>query len=123
MTNKLIQENESLKEQLNKENTEKHLANVKRLKAECEVESLKAQLKSLRNSTIDLCVKECMLPVLHKGDKIKLYGKETTVEGFSVVYNDGIGDYEIILHTTGRADPFKRSLDVIEILNALKTPD
>lgn len=61
MTNKLRQESESLKEQLNKENTEKHLANVKRFKAECEVESLKAQLKSIRNSTIDECVNECQI--------------------------------------------------------------
>lgn len=56
------------------------------------------------------------LPKLDKGDKIKLYGKETEVIGFNVAWNEGLFDYEIILLTEGRGDPFKRSLDSIEIL-------
>ena len=58
------------------------------------------------------------LPRLEKGDKIKLYGKVTTVTGFEVYWNDALEPpiYEIILLTTGRGDPFKRSLDVIEVL-------
>ena len=59
-----------------------------------------------------------LLPRLGKGDKIKLYGKITTVTGFEVYWNDALEPpiYEIILLTTGRGDPFKRSLDVIEVL-------
>lgn len=56
------------------------------------------------------------LPKLDKGDKIKLYGKETEVIGFNVSWNEGLFDYEIILLTEGRGDPFKRSLGSIEIL-------
>lgn len=57
------------------------------------------------------------LPHLNKGDKIKLYGRVTTVTGFGVQWNDALDKYEIILWTTGRGDPFERSLDVIEVLN------
>jgi hypothetical protein len=57
------------------------------------------------------------LPKLQKGDKIKLYGRITSVEGFRVIWNEAFNDYEIILLTTGRADPFKRSLDVIELIS------
>ena len=58
------------------------------------------------------------LPMLEKGDKIKLYGKETTVEGFDISYNDALTppQYEIILLTTGRGDPFRRSLAQIELI-------
>lgn len=56
------------------------------------------------------------LPFLEKGDQIKLYGKTTTVEGFEVSYNDGFEAYEIILLTTGRGDPFKRTLPNIELI-------
>lgn len=61
-------------------------------------------------------LKECELPRLEKGDKIKLYGKETTVVGFTASYNDALNKYEIILLTTGRSDPFYRTLDQIELL-------
>lgn len=60
--------------------------------------------------------KHSILPRLEAGDKIKLYGKETTVEGFRVSYNDSLQEYEIILLTTHRTDPFYRSLDCIEVL-------
>jgi len=58
-----------------------------------------------------------ILPKLEKGDKIKLYGKETIVKGFDVHWNDALNppQYEIILLTTGRGDPFYRSLDKIEL--------
>ena len=58
-----------------------------------------------------------VLPKLEKGDKIKLYGKETIVKGFDVHWNDALNppQYEIILLTTGRGDPFYRSLDKIEL--------
>ena len=59
------------------------------------------------------------LPILEKGDEIKLYGTKTIVKGFEVYYNDALNppQYEIILLTTGRGDPFKRSLDKIELIN------
>jgi hypothetical protein len=50
------------------------------------------------------------------GHKIKLYGKETTVEGFYPTYNDALERWETIMLTDGRGDPFERSLDVIEVL-------
>jgi hypothetical protein len=53
---------------------------------------------------------------LEIGDKIKLYGRITTVVGFSALWNDALEDYEIILLTTGRGDPFKRSLKHIELV-------
>ena len=58
-----------------------------------------------------------VLPKLEKGDKIKLYGKETIVKGFDVHWNNDLNppQYEIILLTTGRGDPFYRSLDKIEL--------
>lgn len=58
------------------------------------------------------------LPELKKGDKIKLYGNETTVTGFDVIWNDALipPQYEIILLTTGRGHPFKRSLANIELI-------
>ena len=58
------------------------------------------------------------LPKLQIGDKIKLYGKETTVTGFEANWNDALEPprYEIILLTIGRGDPFYRSLDSIELL-------
>lgn len=63
-----------------------------------------------------------VLPKLEIGDKIKLYGRKTTVEGFDVVWNEGLipPQYEIILLTTKRGDPFKRSLSEIEILTKRK---
>lgn len=63
------------------------------------------------------------LPLVEIGDNIKLYGKETTVEGFKVSYNDALTppQYEIILRTTKRGDPFKRSLKNIEVLT--KSPN
>lgn len=59
-----------------------------------------------------------VLPKLEKGDRIKLYGKETEVIGFEAAWNDGLNPpgYEIILLTIGRGDPFKRSLNCIEVL-------
>jgi hypothetical protein len=56
------------------------------------------------------------LPKLEVGDKIKLYGKETIVTGFKVNWNDALEQQEIILLTTGRGDPFYRSLANIEII-------
>ena len=58
------------------------------------------------------------LPRLKVGDNIKLYGKETTVTGFELSYNDALTPpkYEIILLTTGRGDPFYRSLEQIEVI-------
>jgi hypothetical protein len=56
------------------------------------------------------------LPNIEIGDKIKLYGRITTVVGFNVLWNDDLEDYEIILLTTGRGDPFKRSLKQIELV-------
>jgi len=56
------------------------------------------------------------LPKLEVGDKIKLYGKETIVTGFKVNWNDALDQHEIILLTTGRGDPFYRSLANIEII-------
>jgi hypothetical protein len=56
------------------------------------------------------------LPHIEIGDKIKLYGRITTVVGFNVLWNDALEDYEIILLTTGRGDPFKRSLKQIELV-------
>lgn len=58
---------------------------------------------------------EMKLPFLEKGDEIKLYGKKTIVEGFTASWNEAFNEYEIILLTTGRGDPFRRSLDVIEL--------
>ena len=59
-----------------------------------------------------------VLPELNRGDIIKLYGKKTTVIGFNVQYNDALTppQYEIILLTTGRGEPFFRSLDHIELI-------
>lgn len=59
------------------------------------------------------------LPKLEKGDKIKLYGVDTTVESFGAQWNDSLDPptYEIILFTTGRADPFLRSLCSIELID------
>ena len=59
------------------------------------------------------------LPILEKGDEIKLYGKLTTVEGFEAYYNDALEEYEIIILTTGRGDPFRRTLRNIEIPSPL----
>lgn len=50
------------------------------------------------------------------GQKIKLYGEETIVEGFYPSYNDALERWETIILTEGRGDPFERSLDVIEVL-------
>ena len=43
---------------------------------------------------------------------------ETKVTGFELSYNDALTPpkYEIILLTTGRGDPFYRSLNQIEVL-------
>jgi len=57
------------------------------------------------------------LPFLYKGQIIILYGKKTFVEGFEVIYNEVFEQYEIILLTTGRGDPFLRTLSKIEIPN------
>jgi hypothetical protein len=51
------------------------------------------------------------------GHTIKLYGKETVVEGFYPAYNDALERWETIILTEGRGDPFERSLDVIEVLH------
>ena len=74
----------------------------------------------MENKQEKVTPEEILLPKLEKGDKIKLYGDKTTVTGFDVVWNEGLNppQYEIILMTTGRGDPFKRSLDVIEILKS-----
>lgn len=53
---------------------------------------------------------------LYPGDTIKIYSKETKIIGFSAQFNDGIERWETVIHTTGRGDPFERSLDVIEVL-------
>lgn len=52
---------------------------------------------------------------IRPGDKIKIYGKETTVTGFYGTYNDGLEKWETIILTEGRGDPFERSIDVIEV--------
>ncbi len=55
------------------------------------------------------------------GNKIKIYGQETTVKGFYLDYNDGFEDiegkgrWEVIILTEGRGDPFERSLENIEV--------
>lgn len=49
------------------------------------------------------------------GDTIKIYGEETKVLGFHGAYNEGLEKWETIILTTGRGDPFERSIDVIEI--------
>lgn len=49
------------------------------------------------------------LPILEKGDSIIIYGEHKTVMGFTAQWNDGLNEYEIILLTTGRADPFFRT--------------
>lgn len=49
------------------------------------------------------------------GDAIRIYGKETIVEGFHGAYNEGLGKWETIIMTTKRGDPFERSIDVIEV--------
>lgn len=84
----------------------------------------RAPLLEERNRQLEKRVEELTaaltaLPHFEIGDRIKLYEKETTVTGFSVCYNDALipPRYEIILHTTGRADPFQRSLSAITILN------
>jgi hypothetical protein len=53
---------------------------------------------------------------LWAGDTIKIYGKETTITGFSAQYNDARGIWETIIHTVGRGDPFERTLSDIEVL-------
>jgi hypothetical protein len=53
---------------------------------------------------------------LYVGDTIKIYGEETTITGFCASYNDGLEKWETIIYTIGRAEPFERSLGVIEIL-------
>lgn len=68
------------------------------------------------NLSVNISDEGTELPELHKGDKIKLYGRKTTVEGFTAQWNDAFDKYEIIIHTTGRGDPFRRSMDVIEII-------
>lgn len=59
----------------------------------------------LKHSDIDIQV----------GDRIRIYNKETTVEGFFGSYNEGLERWETIIMTTKRGDPFERSLDVIEV--------
>lgn len=49
------------------------------------------------------------------GDLIRIYAKETIVTGFYGSFNEGLKRWETIISTTGRGDPFERSLDVIEI--------
>jgi len=53
------------------------------------------------------------------GNKIKIYGNETTVKGFYLSFNDALdmdkGRWETIILTEGRGDPFGRSLNVIEV--------
>ena len=75
-------------------------------------------LKDYKQQLI-LPVVSVTLPKLQIGDKIKLYGKETKVTGFELSYNDALTPpkYEIILLTTGRGDPFYRSLDQIEVVD------
>lgn len=51
------------------------------------------------------------------GSRIKIYGEETWVTGFYASFNEGMQKWETIILTTGRGDPFERSLDVIEVLN------
>jgi len=51
---------------------------------------------------------------IQAGDKIRIYGKETTVEGFYGAYNEGLERWETILSTKS-GHPFERSIDVIEV--------
>jgi len=68
------------------------------------------------NNCCNLAGVRLSLPKLEIGDKIKLYGKETTVKGFTVCWNEAFKSYEIIILTNGRGDPFYRSLDKIELI-------
>lgn len=49
------------------------------------------------------------------GDRIRIYGTETTVEGFYGSYNEGLERWETIILTTKRGDPFERSIEHIEV--------
>jgi len=95
-------------------------SNLEKIKSFCETSDeyhflikVKMEVKNLAQPDVS-----GSLPRLERGDKIKLYGKKTTVKGFEVYWNDALEPprYEIILLTTGRGDPFQRSLDMIEVL-------
>jgi hypothetical protein len=45
------------------------------------------------------------------GSKVLIYGKESTVRGFYVAYNEGLRKYETIILLDGRGDPFERTLE------------
>lgn len=79
---------------------------------------IKEKFNSLKSQLIekDKRIEELELPKLEKGDKLKLYGKATIFEELIVQWNEARNQYEIIIKTTGRGDPFFRSLNVIEIL-------
>lgn len=52
---------------------------------------------------------------LNIGDQIKLYGARTIITGFHASYNEGLEKWETIILTTGRGDPFERTLGDIEV--------